>query len=78
MTGQPEKEYLYTTDAIAEPSNPSTGSSNNGLADLLAIDDRGTLLALERSFAVGAGDTIKIYEVSLQGATDCCRSKCRC
>ncbi|MHC5597330.1 MAG: esterase-like activity of phytase family protein [Nostoc sp.] len=77
VTGQPEKEYLYTTDAlaqppvgIAEPPNPSTGSSNNGLADLLAIDDRGTFLALERSFAVGAGDTIKIYEVSLQGATD--------
>ncbi|MHC5856086.1 phytase [Nostoc sp.] len=70
VTGQPEKEYLYTTDVIAEPPNPSTGSSNNGLADLLAIDNRGTFLALERSFAVGAGDTIKIYEVSLQGATD--------
>ncbi|MEH1768428.1 MAG: phytase [Nostoc sp.] len=77
VTGQPEKEYLYITDAlaqppvgIAEPPNPSTGSSNNGLADLLAIDNRGTFLALERSFAVGAGDTIKIYEVSLQGATD--------
>lgn len=70
VTGQPEKEYLYITDAIAQAPNPSTGSSDNGLADLLAIDNRGTLLALERSFAQGVGNTIKIYEVTLQGATD--------
>ncbi|MEH2213796.1 phytase [Nostoc sp.] len=70
VTGQPEKEYLYITDAIPEAPNPSTGSADNGLADLLAIDNRGTLLALERSFAQGVGNTIKIYEVSLQGATD--------
>ncbi|WP_375512314.1 phytase [uncultured Nostoc sp.] len=70
LSGQPEKEYLYITDAIAQPPNPSTGSSDNGLADLLAIDNRGTLLALERSFSAGVGNTIKIYEVSLQGATD--------
>ncbi|MHC5934806.1 phytase [Nostoc sp.] len=70
VTGEPEKEYLYITDAIAQAPNPSTGSSDNGLADLLAIDNRGTFLALERSFAQGVGNTIKIYEVSLQGATD--------
>ncbi|WP_292854019.1 phytase [Nostoc sp. NMS8] len=70
VTGQPEKEYLYITDAIAQSPSPSTGSADNGLADLLAIDNRGTFLALERSFAQGVGNTIKIYEVSLQGATD--------
>ncbi|MCC5613838.1 phytase [Nostoc sp. CHAB 5836] len=70
VTGQPEKEYLYITDAIAQPPNPSTGFADNGLVDLLAIDNRGTLLALERSFAQGVGNTIKIYEISLQGATD--------
>ncbi|MEH1985032.1 MULTISPECIES: phytase [unclassified Nostoc] len=70
LSGQPEKEYLYITDAIAQAPNPSTGSADNGLTDLLAIDNRGTLLALERSFAQGVGNTIKIYEVSLQGATD--------
>ncbi|MBN3949673.1 MAG: phytase [Nostoc sp. NMS7] len=70
VTGKPEKEYLYITDAIAQAPNSKTGSSNNGLADLLAIDNRGTFLALERSFSAGVGNTIKIYEVSLQGATD--------
>ncbi|WP_414566872.1 phytase [Nostoc sp. CCY 9925] len=70
VNGQPEKEYLYITDAIPEAPNPSTGFADNGLVDLLAIDNRGTLLAVERSFSAGVGNTIKIYEVSLQGATD--------
>ncbi|BAY23500.1 phytase [Calothrix sp. NIES-2100] len=69
VTGQPEKEYLYITDASVTP-NPTTGFSDNGLVDLLAIDNRGTLLAVERSFAQGFGNEIKIYEISLQGATD--------
>ncbi|WP_082803768.1 phytase [Anabaena sp. 4-3] len=70
VTGQPEKEYLYIVDPIPKAPNPSNGFSDNGLVDLLAIDNRGSLLALERSFAVGQGNTIKIYEISLQGATD--------
>jgi glycerophosphoryl diester phosphodiesterase len=69
-TGQPEQEYLYVTDPVAKAPNPVTGASDSGLVDLLAIDDRGTFLALERSFAIGQGNTIKIYEVKLQGATD--------
>ncbi|MGG6267242.1 phytase [Leptolyngbya sp. AN03gr2] len=77
VSGQPEKEYLYVTDPVALPPNPDNGFATNGLVDLLAIDDRGTFLALERSFSAGAvgtpgntGNTIKLYEISLQGATD--------
>ena len=69
LSGQPEKEYLYITDATVTP-DPVTAFNDNGLVDLLAIDNRGTLLALERSFSVGVGNTIKIYEISLQDATD--------
>jgi myo-inositol-hexaphosphate 3-phosphohydrolase/phosphodiesterase/alkaline phosphatase D-like protein len=77
VSGQPEKEYLYITEPVAVAPNPATEFATNGLVDLLAIDDRGTLLAVERSFATGAvgtvkntGNTIKIYEITLQGATD--------
>ncbi|MBD2179389.1 phytase [Pseudanabaena sp. FACHB-1998] len=77
VSGQPEKEYFYITDKVAIPPIPANQFATNGLVDLLAIDDRGTLLAVERSFAVGAvgtvnntGNTIKIYEITLQGATD--------
>jgi 3-phytase len=73
VTGQPEKEYIYQTDAVAQAPIPATAFATNGLVDLLAIDNRGTMLALERSFSTGVpgtGNTIKIYEISLQGATD--------
>ena len=69
-TGQPAQEYLYVAEPVAKAPNPATGVSDSGLVDLLAIDNNGTFLALERSFAVGQGNTIKIYEVKLQGATD--------
>lgn len=69
-TGAAEKEYLYIADAIAKAPNPATPLADSGLVDVLAIDDRGTFLALERSFAAGQGITIKVYEVNIQGATD--------
>lgn len=73
VSGQPEKEYLYEVDPVAVPPPTPTSFNTNGLVDLLAIDNRGTMLALERSFTAGipgTGNTIKIYEISLQGATD--------
>ena len=45
-------------------------SASNGLVELLPIDNAGTQLALERSFSVGAGNTVKLYEARTQGATD--------
>ncbi|MEG3923264.1 MULTISPECIES: esterase-like activity of phytase family protein [unclassified Microcoleus] len=72
-TGQPEQEFLYVTDPVAVPAVPETGFNTNGLVELLALDNRGTFLALERSFSAGApgtGNTIKLYEVRLNGASD--------
>lgn len=74
-TGAPAQEYVYTTDAVAEVPNPSNGFATNGLVDMLAIDGT-TFLALERSFSTGApgaggtGNIIKLFEVSIAGATD--------
>ena len=73
FAGQPEKEYLYEIEKVAIAPPVAGSFSTNGLVDLLAIDNRGTLLAVERSFTTGApgtGNTIKIYEISTQGATD--------
>jgi myo-inositol-hexaphosphate 3-phosphohydrolase/phosphodiesterase/alkaline phosphatase D-like protein len=73
VTGQPEKEYLYEVDKVAIAPPTATSFNTNGLVDLLAIDNRGTFLAVERSFTAdtpGTGNTIKIYEITLQGATD--------
>ncbi len=69
-TGKTGQEFLYFTDPIPNEAVPLDGFADNGLVELLAIDNTGTFLALERSFAAGVGNNIRLYEVNLQGATD--------
>lgn len=72
-TGAATAEYIYITEPVAVAPIPSTQFATNGLVELLAIDNDGTLLAIERSFSVGIGGTgnsIKIFEVRTQGATN--------
>ena len=51
---------------------PATNFAVNGLVELLPFNDQ-FMLAMERSFSVGApgtGNTIKLYSVAFQGAKD--------
>lgn len=67
---RPVAEYVYVVDPVAEVPNPPNAFRVNGLVDLLPVDDAGTFLAMERSFSVGEGNTVKLYEARTQGATD--------
>ena len=72
-SGQPGNEYVYVVNPVAEVPVPATQFRVNGLVELLPLDNVGTMLALERSFSVGAeggGNTIWLYEIQTQGATD--------
>ena len=72
-SGQPGAEYVYIVNPVAEEPVPPDQFRVNGVVELLPIDNAGTMLALERSFSVGAeggGNTIWLYEISTQGATD--------
>jgi 3-phytase len=72
-SGQPGSQYVYVVNPVAEIPNPPDAFRVNGLVELLPLDNLGTMLALERSFSVGAeglGNTIWLYEISTQGATD--------
>jgi len=66
---QPQEEYLYLTEPIAAASTSEGGLMTNGLVELLALSDR-HLLSLERSFSVGPGNFIKLFDISLEGATN--------
>ena len=57
-------------DEVAETPVPEDAFRTNGLVELLAIDNNGTFLALERSFSVGRGNVVKLFEVLTQGALD--------
>jgi hypothetical protein len=71
-TGRLDRQWVYETDRVAQPPVPANQFSVNGLVELLPLDHK-HLIAMERSFSVGApgtGNTIKLFKVSLPGATD--------
>jgi hypothetical protein len=63
--GNLEQEFLYITEPLPTGANPAGKFTTNGLVDLLAIDDR-RLLSLERAFSLETGNTIKLFEISLE------------
>jgi 3-phytase/alkaline phosphatase D len=65
----PHQEWVYPTEPVVAPSPVFTV---NGLVELLPLDNS-HLLAMERSFSVGAGNTIRIFRVDLHGATNVAR-----
>jgi myo-inositol-hexaphosphate 3-phosphohydrolase/Ca2+-binding RTX toxin-like protein len=69
-TGEAVAEFGYNVDPVPDVPDPEDEFRTNGLVELLAIDNDGTLLALERGFSVGVGNTVKLYEVNTQGALD--------
>ena len=70
QTGEAVGEFLYITDPVADAANPAGGLNTNGLVELLALDNNGTFLSLERSFSTGVGNSVKLYQTSILGATD--------
>ncbi len=67
-TAEAGAEYVYLVEPI--PGTIIPPGSNNGLSELLALDNRGTFLVLERSYAVGIGNTIRLYEATAERALD--------
>ncbi len=66
-SGRLDRQWIYETDPVAQPPVPETAFSVNGVVELLPLNSR-FLIAMERSFSVGApgtGNTIKLYLVAL-------------
>lgn len=68
-SGRILSEHVYVTDAVAKPPLLPGAVAMNGLSELLALDAR-RMIALERSYSVGAGFTVRLFLTSLDGATD--------
>ncbi|MFN6460242.1 MAG: esterase-like activity of phytase family protein [Nostoc sp. DedVER02] len=68
LNSQPEKEFLYKTEPVS-PFLNLTGKFASGLPDLLALDNQGHFLSLERSFT-GLGFAISLFQISLEEADD--------
>ncbi|QDV38674.1 esterase-like activity of phytase family protein [Tautonia plasticadhaerens] len=64
-SGEPAAEFAYEAGPIVGRIGPRVA----GLVELLAIDES-RWLALERSFSAGSGCSIRLFEASIDGATD--------
>jgi ABC-type Mn2+/Zn2+ transport system permease subunit/endonuclease/exonuclease/phosphatase family metal-dependent hydrolase len=64
-----QAEYLYRIGPILEPPARAGGFATAGVVDVLALDED-TLIVLERSFSLGVGNDVRLYEVDLSAATD--------
>lgn len=69
-TGLPGPEYVYDVEPIPQAPIPPDQFADHGLVEIRALDNNGTFLTMERSFAVGVGNTVLLYETSTCGATN--------
>ncbi|WP_309954440.1 MULTISPECIES: esterase-like activity of phytase family protein [Variovorax] len=69
QTGQAIRQIAYVPDAV--PLRPLIPGSHadNGVSEVLMLDsDR--MLVLERAYATGSGNSLRLYEINTRGATD--------
>ncbi len=69
LTGKPNREFVYKTDPVIAESIPENAFNTNGLVELLTIAPQ-TMIAVERSFSVGVGNSIRLYLTSTRGASN--------
>lgn len=63
-------EYRYNVEKVFLEPGPHGPFAVNGLSELLALNNDGRLLALDRNYVQGQGNHIRLYEVQTAGATD--------
>ncbi|WP_428924746.1 esterase-like activity of phytase family protein [Marinibacterium sp. SX1] len=64
---EPVAEYVYPTEPIFEAASQEPFWNDNGLTAFETLPD-GRLVAVERSYAHGVGNHIRVFTVSLDGA----------
>ncbi len=69
ISGEPVAEYIYPTEPVAAESIPAGTFNTNGLVELLTVSPT-RMLAVERSFSVGVGNSIKLFLTNTRYATN--------
>lgn len=68
-TGKALRQFAYNLDALPHRPMPPTGFADNGAPEILMLDEH-RMLVLERSFAQGIGNSIRIYWVDTRDGGD--------
>jgi hypothetical protein len=68
-TGQASRQIAYQPDAIPQrPLLPGT-HADNGVSEVLMLDAY-RMLVLERAYAAGVGNSLRLYEIDTRAASD--------
>ncbi|WP_416067353.1 esterase-like activity of phytase family protein [Rhizobium sp. ZK1] len=68
-TEEPNAQFVYPVSPIPQVATKANGGNDNGLSEMVALDDH-RLIVVERSFAQGFGNTIRLFMVDIRDATD--------
>jgi hypothetical protein len=69
-SGKAVKEFLYEIDAIEDKPNLDAADPTNSVADILALDNNGTFLVLERYYDDDGYNTDKLFLAKTAGLDD--------
>ena len=68
-SGRAMTQRAYLPDAIPQAPLAPGGFADNGVSEILMIDAH-RMLVLERAYAAGVGNSLRLYEVDTQGGSD--------
>ena len=68
-SGQPIRQIAYVADAIPKSSLIPGGPADNGVSEIWMASEQ-SMLVLERSYALGVGNSIRLYQIDTQDGDD--------
>jgi hypothetical protein len=68
-SGRGVRQIAYQPDEVPHPPHPRGGFADNGVSEVLMLDDH-RMLVLERSYSMGVGASIRIYDIDTRAASD--------
>ena len=68
-SGRATRQIAYIPDAIPSAPPMLGGFADNGISEILMIDAR-RMLVLERAFMMGIGNSLRLYEIDTEQASD--------
>jgi hypothetical protein len=68
-TGRAVRQVAYLPDAIPRPPLVPGGYADNGVSEILMVDDT-RMLVLERAYSMGVGNSLRLYEIDTRAGSD--------
>ncbi|MDB5826725.1 MAG: hypothetical protein JWQ73_945 [Variovorax sp.] len=69
VSGRATRQITYVPDAIPQRPIAPGGYADNGVSEVLMIDAQ-RMLVLERAYALGTGNSLRLYEIDTSAASD--------